>query len=388
MVIPIMTKMQKYIILSILFMLLFFSLSVHAEPSLLWKKEFDSRIVKTSRLMDFQVVKGKGGDFPLKAVMTEKSIFVLDNKGKFEKRISLKDYDKAAMSDDGTTIALMKGKEITVSDLDNQIKGTVKIQDSQPVILPQHISFELSCNGKYLVIISYFTNTIYFHNSKGELLFGHTFDDLKSASIKFSGDSRYTGIHIPNRGKGNSIGFLVFFNDKGEKLWKIDHKGCEASFDISDNGEYVGMAANDRFYSLNNAGEVVYEKELVPGEIDIQLSPDGKYLVMAQKTEHLVSFIDNENGNILWSKQIDGFDPLNSPFTALDISGTEAVTAVAISRDWTKQNKESSFFVFNKSGNLLWNNVFEESKTEGMVSPDGKSILIAGNINIWLFLEN
>ncbi len=81
--------------------------------------------VKTSRLMNFQVVKGKGGDFPLKAVMTEKTIFVLDDKGKIEKRISLKDYDKAAISDHGSdqgiVIAGMKGKEITISDLDNQV---------------------------------------------------------------------------------------------------------------------------------------------------------------------------------------------------------------------------------------------------------------------------
>ncbi len=78
--------------LMLMLSVLLFSMPVHAEPGLLWKKTFDSRIVKTTRLTDFQLKKGKGGDFPLKAVMTEKSIFVLDHRGKIEKRISLEEF--------------------------------------------------------------------------------------------------------------------------------------------------------------------------------------------------------------------------------------------------------------------------------------------------------
>ena len=386
-IMPILLSCQKKVLAGIITMLIIeiSSMSAIAEPSLLWRMKFDSRIIKTSDLLDFNVAAGKGAAFPLKAVMTERSIYVLDSKGRVAKRIPLQDYAKAAMSDDGTTIATMKGREITISTLDNRILGAVKIADQQPVVLPQHVSFELSPNGDYIVVISYFTSTIYFHNKKGKMLSKHHFDDLRGAEIKFSKNSRYVAIHVPNWGQGETHGYLLFFNQKGKNLWRFDHKGCRASFDISFDGASLVLAAEDRLYSLNKRGKVIYEKELVPGDIYIALSGNGKYVAITKTADHRISLMNNENGKTLWSCNISGFDPINSPFTSLEVSGEGNYIAVAISKDWTRRNKESSLYIFGELGDIGWQRTFQQDRILAALSRDSNCMLIAGNKEAYLY---
>ena len=166
------TIIQKniYAVLITHLIVLFSVVSSFAEPSLIWKKKFDSCIVKTSKLMDMESKNGKRPDFPLRSVLTERSLFVLDNRGKFEKKISLKGYSETTLSDDGMTMAGLKGNEIILFDLNNKVQGTVKIGDPQPVVLPQHVKFELAPDGEFIVVLSSFSHTIYFHNRDGKLL--------------------------------------------------------------------------------------------------------------------------------------------------------------------------------------------------------------------------
>ena len=362
------------------------SIAVGAEPTLLWRKTFDSRIIKTSDLMDFEVGKdGKGGKFPLKTVMTEKSIYVLDGKGEIDRQIPLKDYAKVAMSDDGMTLATLKGREITISDLDEEVQGIVKIADPQPVVLPQHVSFELLPNGDYIVVISSFTHNVYFHSIEGKLVAKHHFDDLRGAEIKFSKDSHYVAMHVPNWGDGKMNGFLVYFNEAGENLWRLDHKGCQANFDISSDGSSIILAAEDKLCSLNKKGEVIYKKELVPGGIDIALSGNGKHMAITTRTDHSISLLENVNGEVRWNHNITGFDSINSPFTSLDVSNTAASIAVTISKNWTRNNKECSFYLFDKSGNILWQETFEQDRIVSALSQDRNCILLAGNKETYLY---
>lgn len=371
-------NIQKFLL--ILIVILCSAAPSSAEPTLLWKMKFDSRIIKTSDLIDFEVEKdGKGGRFPLKTVMTEKSIYVLDDKGGVAKKIPVAQYGKVAMSDDGMTIATLKGREITISNLDEEIQGIVKIADPQPVVLPQHVSFELSPNGEYVVVISSFTHALYFHNKKGKMLSEHHFEDLRGAETKFSNDSRYVAIHVPNWGDGKTNGYLLYFNGKGEKLWRFDHKGCEAKFNVSSDGNSVVIAAEDSVYSLERKGKVIYEKELVPGRIDIALSGEGKYVAVTKTTDHSVCLLDNRNGNALWTYNFSGFDSLNSPFTSLDLSDKDTRVAVAISKDWSRRNKEAFLYIFDKSGTIIWQNSLEKGRLRGTLSRDGCSIFVAGD---------
>lgn len=153
-----MTKILKNYTHSLILIILF-STCADAEPALLWKKSFDSRIIKTSRLADFTVENGKKPNFPLRAVMTTKSIYVIDAKGKLEKKISLQEYARVSMSDQGTVFAGLKGKEIAISGIDGQMKGVIHVKDPQPVIPAERLAFELAPDGTYLVILSQFNNT-------------------------------------------------------------------------------------------------------------------------------------------------------------------------------------------------------------------------------------
>lgn len=353
---------------------------------MLWKMKFDSRIIKTSDLMDFEVGKdGKGGSFPLKSIMTEKSIYVLDEKGGVAKKIPVKHYAKVVMSDDGTTMATMKGREITISNLDEKIQGIVKIADPQPVVLPQHVSFELSPGGKHIIVLSFFTHNIYFHNRKGELLATHHVDDLRGTKVKFSRNGEYAAIHVPNWGEGKTTGYLLLFNRKGKKLWRFDHKGCQAMFDASSDGNFIIIAAEDRFYSLDKKGKLLHEKELIPGEMNIALSGDGKYSALARVQDHSVSLMNTITGKTLWTFKTKGFDPIKSRFTSLDISNKGKWVAACISKNWKRTNKESFLYFFNKAGHVIWENTFEKCIVAGVISPQDGCVLVKGDREGYLY---
>jgi outer membrane protein assembly factor BamB len=315
--------------------------------------------------------------------MTEKSVFLLDARGNIEQKVPLKDYDKAVISDDGTTLAAMKGKEIIISDLiRNQIVGRVKFGDSHPFLLPQHISFEVS--DKILVVISLFSNTIYFHENNGRRLSEYQFDDLRKTRIKFSRDGKYLAVHVPNWGEGKTSGFLLLFNNKGEKLWQFDHKGCEASFDISADGSSVVLAANGRLYSLNREGKTVYEKEVEAGIVEIRVSPDGGYVAFAQKNKHFVSLLSNQDGNVVWSENIIGSGSVNSLITSVSVSSSGKL-AIAMSKDWSRKNKDSIMFLFDKAGQRTWKKSFENDRIKGILSAESEGILIEADNTAYFY---
>ena len=387
---PILLSCQKKILAGIITTLIIeiSSMSAIAEPSLLWRMKFDSRIIKMSYLREFKTEKRNASEFPLKALMTEKSIYTLDSKGQIASRIPLKKHHKVAMSDDGSTMATMEGRDITISDLNGQIQGRVKIADPQPVVLPQHVSFDLSPNGGYIVLISYFTNTVYFHDKNGKLLSNYSIEDLRGAKTKFSMDSRYVAIHVPNWGEGKTHGYLLFFDKGGKKLWQFNHKGTQAKFDISSNGKSVVLAAEDVFYSINDKGKLIFKQQILPGYISIRVSDDGRYVVLTRRLDHTITMLDNINGKTLWQLRLDGYDPINSPFTSLDISGKENCVAVCISKDWKRKNKESFFYVFNKAGNVIWENTFDRSIVVGVMCPHDGCMIVKGDREGYLYKFN
>jgi outer membrane protein assembly factor BamB len=375
--------MKKYVL--IMFFILLSSTSVCAEPSLLWRETFDKPIVKTSVLSGHEISTDKRTEFSLKAVMTEGGVYILDDQGKITKEIPLNDYEKTAISTDGKIVATMKDAKVSILEINNQIQSATTVSDPQALILPQSGLFELSPQGRYLVLAPYFGRKIYFYNQQGQIISQHNAQDLKGAQIRFSKDGGCTVIHVPNWGEGKTNGYVLFFNDQGEKLWQFEHKGCEAKFDISFDGSCVILATEEKFYSLKRAGKVIYEKELMPGGIDVTLSGNGEYAVINRRAEHSITLLDNKSGKELWTYNITGFDPINSPFTSLDISETGEFIAVTLSKDWTKKNKESLLYIFDNAGNIVWQKAFEEYKIEAHLSPDGRCIEVIAGKEVYLY---
>ncbi|MCP4348630.1 MAG: hypothetical protein GY795_24375 [Desulfobacterales bacterium] len=109
------------------------------------------------------------------------------------------------------------------------------------------------------------------------------------------------------------------------------------------------------------------------------------YLAIARKNRHRIDLLDNRNGNILWTENISGFDPVNSPISSPDVSEQGQRTVFAISRDWTKQNKETYLFLFEKSGIMVWKHKLKEPVIQCSISPDGKCLFIFSNREGYLF---
>lgn len=327
----------------------------------------------------------KRPDFPLRSVLTERSLFVLDNRGNIAKKISLKCYSETTLSDDGMTMAGLKGNEIILSDLNNEVQGTIKIGDPQPVVLPQHVNFELAPDGEFIVILSSFSHTIYFHNRDGKLLSKEKVEDLKGAQIKFSDDGKFVVIHVPNWGKGNTNGYLLFFNDKGKKLWRFDHKGCQASFDISGDGRVVVLAAEGMLYSLDGKGDVVYEKKIVAGDAMVGVSPDGGYLAVAQRSDGSVLLVDNSDGGKLWQEKINDFDPARSMFSSLDVGGRGKCVGVVVEKDVQGNNFEFFLSLFDENGNMTWQQSFEKNRVNIHTSLCPNFVLVKGINEAFLY---
>ena len=229
------------------------------------------------------------------------------------------------------------------------------------------------------------TDTICFYENDGNRLTEHRIKDLRTAEIKFSKNSQYAAIHIPNWGGGKTGGYLLYFDKQGEKLWQTDHKGREAAFDISSDGEAVVLAAEDRLQLLTKTGRIIYTKKIEAGRTAVRLSGDGKYTVVFKSTDRSIALLDNQDGKTLWFEKINDFNPASSLMTSLDVSHEGNYIAIAVSKDWRKQNKESSLFLFNGLGDILWQNVFKESRIDGIVSPNGRSFFVTGIKESYLY---
>lgn len=372
-------------LISMVFCILGTYMGAIAEPLLLWQKELDSRIIKTSDLGDFKATGTKGPQFPLKSVMTEKDIVVFDNKGKTKKRIPLKDYTGVALTDDGTTIAAMKGKRINIFTIDDQRLGDFEIAEPQPEIPPHQVFFELSPKGTYLVLISKISNTIYFYASEGTLLAKHQFPDTRGAEIKFSKDDKYTVIHLPNWGTGQSTGFLVCFKSKGEQSWRFDHEGCQAMFDISHDGETVILAAEDKLFALDKKGKVVYERQINAGDTVINLSDNGKYIALMEKSDRELSVIDVVKGKIVRSEDISHFNPQHNLLTSLDITSSGRFGLTSISKDWSLKNRKSTIYIYDFSSSHIWKHTFEKNRIYAQIAQHEGCLLIKSGNELMLY---
>lgn len=351
------------------------------KPSLLWKKTCDSRIIKTSVLKNLTMAGEKIPHFPFEAILTEKSVILLDDKGNTKKKISCKDFDKIDLSNE--YFAWMKDNKITIAKYDSSVIGTINIRDFQPIVLKEHIAFALSPNGQLIVIASYFTRTIYFFETNGKLLSQYVLEKgMTDIHFKFSKDSRSVVIVASNCGKQTADGAMLYFKNE-KKQWMFPFKGCRASFDMSPDGKFILLAWADKIYSFNDQGKMLYEKKWIPGDVHVSLSETGR-LAVIQNQERL-SVIDNPNGLLMWEKNIQGFMPKQSMLTSLWVSEQGNHIAVAFSKHWMMTDKESLLSIIDLQGKTIWEHMFHKNNVSIKESQDTNFILCAADHDLYLY---
>jgi len=339
----------------ILFLFVVHPSNTFADPTLLWKMKFDSPIVKTSDLKEWEIGKVKAPDFPLKTVMAEKSIFILDNQGKVKNKYSLKGYSKTAMADNGMYFAGLKDGCFDIFTHQNEIISTITITNHHPVLLPQHIYFKLSPDGEYIVIVSWFAKSIYFYNTEGQLLSKYDTQGLKEATIRFSKDSNYVGVHVPNFDKKDSRGYLLYFKCNGELLWKFDHSEKIASFDVSTYGNKVAIASTSACHFLNSSGETLYRldvKEKIP--FLLKFAHNESQLFIFDKIKKSIICFDLFTKRNAWLKIIENFCFQTSQTCKLFIGKTGAIIFLHDLVLPDKRENINYLFLLNNSGNILW----------------------------------
>jgi len=344
--------------------------------TLLWKQSFDSKVIKPSAVMAFT---SRDSAFPLQSIITEKSLIVLNQKGQIKENISFTPYDLIKVSDNGDTLVGVKKNKIFVFNAKKQI-SSFKI--NQTILLSEHLTLEIAPDGSFIVLLSWFHKTIWFYSQKGELLSSHSVDDLKGASIKISKNSQRIVLHIPNYGDGTSNGYLLCFQFNGQFLWRYDHPGCKAEFDLSRNGEWIILMANQMIYSLKN-NKLIYQKKMDSSKAEVAISNDGQHVALARQSDHHVIYIDNQTGQELWKQKISGFDRKASLFTDIEVNPNRI--AVAICRHWSRRNQESWGIVFNTEGKRIWDVEFNHKAMDFLFSEDGSVIGGWGDNMVYLF---
>jgi len=373
--------------LNALCLLLFISSAACAEPELIWKRTFESRIVKTSTLRDADFSKGRPAEFPIKAIMTEKSIHVLDNKGQTATQTSLAPYAKAVMSDDGSTMAGIRGREIIIAGVGGEAIGTVAISDPRPEIAPEHVVFELAPNGEYLVMISYLARAIYFYAGSGDMLAKHDFPDARGAEVRFSGDSRYAAIHLPNWGTGTTSGYLVFFDRQGKELWRFDHKGCEGGFDLSHDGSIVALAAEDKLFVLDEGGRAKCDAVCADGPKLVAVSALGRPVAVGTSANSSLSLFDAKNGRALWSNTIQVRGHEAGALILLRISANAERTAICATQRSSRHAGQVWLCIHDIAGKRRWSRTVERTRLGLSLSPSGSLVMLTAGSEGYLYVS-
>ena len=363
-------------VLYIVFVCLWPSVSFGEESyTLLWQRSFDSPIIKISRVEDFF---SRDSAFPLSHVVSKKNLIELNIDKTKEKTVSMTSYDIVKVADNGIAVGLKKNA-ITVFSADKQMST---FNTDKTIVIPEHLILDISPDGSLIVIVSWFHKHISFYTIDGQLLNSYSSEDLKGAVIQFSKNSERVVIHVPNYGDGSSNGYLLCYDKKGRFLWRYDHPGCQAQYNLSSDGAYVILSANQKLYSLHK-GKIIYEKNMNSPEILVRISNDGKHVALARKSDHCIIYSDNQTGETLWKQTLSGFDSLNSPFT--DMAVRQNVVAVAVSKHWSKRNEESWAIVFNAEGERIWEKSFKQSALHISFSNRASIMSLFGDKSVYLY---
>lgn len=356
---------------------------VKAQPQLLWRQDFSALVQDTAGLKDFAVTPGREPQFPLAAVLVKDGLVILDNAGKPADKIPLADYQKISLAKDAPAFCYLKTGEIILSDYKGVVLAKITL-DSRP-LLGQNSLLEISPNAGWLIFAPYFGRQACLYNSQGEKLAGYDLGDLKGSRAKFSSDGKFCLLHLPAVGQNAIGGRLVMFSADGKKIWEFSHPGNDADFDISHDGSRVILAAQDKLYILDRQGKVSQEIKLIAGGNNIAISGNGAYTVLSRVFDHSLSLIDNGSGRQIWMKTVDGFDPQASPINSLAISHDAQFAAIAISKDYTLKNRETTVYLFDQSGEAAGRLDFQTRAVSLEFSPKADILSAQGDKEVYLY---
>jgi hypothetical protein len=335
----------KYSLFIILLLTLFQSAyGVQTVPKRIWEHTFTSPVTAICKRHVADLPVNQKDRFPIQAVMTHTDVTMFNTKGTVSNIVSLQNYDKCKMASDTFIIAGLKNKQIHIFRSNNEQMSSFQIAEPQPVVLPQHLSFELSPDGQYLVIVSWFSKHIYFYSNDGQLRQKDHRDDLKNTQILFSKNGRQVFIHVPNYGDGHSSGYLLCYDHNGNLDWQFNHEGCKARLDISNNNVFLLTGRN--LYILTFQGKVLQKNQLLNHQL---IGASLHASSFASSENNTVYLQDYKKNGLIWQQTIMPFNRNQNRISRLFVINRHQVICAFI-HNWHDRQSNSSLIMFDNNG--------------------------------------
>ena len=376
--------MNKYNWIGIIIVLL--SQTVFATPTLLWKKTLQSSIISVSQSAKRNLTSSHP-IFPIGMIHTKKNVYMFDTNAKEIQKISLEMDDLTTISDNGQMMARLINQHIIISKMNQNMMLDIPLNTLHSVVLPQHLIFSLSPDGQTFVLISWFAKTIHIYHS-GQLTASYQEHelDLRGSQISFSKDSSHAVIHIPNWGAGK--GQVIYYNRYGNKAWQFEYHGNKADVDMSSDASTILVLTSDHYFLLDHTGQVQYDKQLDSSETAADLSGDGQTFVQFNPSNCQLTCMNLSTGTTLWSNQIQPVHDQLCELGSLHVSETGTYNFISMLKDWTQKNNQSTLYVFDRFGKLIWEHAFQLNYLNILSSTDESWFVGTGGNQACLYYMN
>ncbi len=203
------------------------------------------------------------------------------------------------------------------------------------------------------------------------------------------------GQHPPNL---ESPGHVVMLNLNGKELWRFLTDSACWGFDVSPDSSLIAVGCKTgSIYILDNAGNLVWKKNMGSEVNGVRFSPDGSYLVGGRSGQ--TTLFNPKTGEELWTRKIDTQNIRWSPDGQRIVASDSHMTMLSKDGDtlwdaWIGQyplylqidanynvyaaGKTREMYAYDSKGNLRWRYRLPQTanNTTRAMSEDGKLIVV------------
>lgn len=222
---------------------------------------------------------------------------------------------------------------------------------------------DVAISENYVAATSYLIRegTLYLFSISGELLWSKTFS------------SHLKGVDVGAQGVlvGSGDGSIYLFYRNGTKAW--EYKTENSAWGVWDvafsKGSVVAGGDDASLYLLGMDGKLIWKKNLSREShiYGVAISEDGEYSAAVSEDKNVYFF---KNGELLW-KRGTGFSNYG----------------VAISKYIAAGSWDGYFYLFDRSGNLLWKYNIGSYVNRVAFSPEGSYLAAASSDGYAYFFE-
>ena len=204
---------------------------------------------------------------------------------------------------------------------------------------------------------------VYILSDKGNIIRKLSFPE-KIVKVAVSPDGQYFSFYCLG-------GNIYFLNKYGTVLWNKKLNNYGRGIDISKDGRFLVIGVNNNVYYVDNNGEIFWDLEVSKNIDIIKISSDAHWVFAGLENGVVCCFSDD--GNERWRKNVEG--------KIEDIKITTDTNFICIS------TKKGQIYLFNRDGTLIKKFFSDEDIDFAIFSPSVLDILSGKKGNYFYFLS-